>query len=64
MHAYITERFEVVSGTVRFHLDGRDEIARPGELVEVQPGVVHDWWNVGPDEAHALIEIAPAHASS
>jgi hypothetical protein len=29
-HAYITERFEVLSGTVRFHIDGRDELARPG----------------------------------
>jgi quercetin dioxygenase-like cupin family protein len=60
VHSYITERFEVVSGTVRFHLDGRDEIARPGELVKVQPGVVHDWWNVGADEAHVRLEIRPA----
>jgi Cupin domain len=50
----------VLSGTVRFHLDGRDELARPGERVEVRPGVVHDWWNVGDDEAHVLVEIRPA----
>ncbi len=30
VHAYITERFEVLAGTVRFHLDGRDEVAAPG----------------------------------
>src|SRR5215218_6837056 len=59
-HAYITERFEVLAGTVRFHLDGRDENARPGQSVEVPPGVVHDWWNVGEDEAHVLVEIHPA----
>ena len=59
MHSYITERFEVVSGTVRFHVDGRDAVARPGEAVEVRPGVVHDWWNIGDDEAHVLIEIRP-----
>jgi hypothetical protein len=59
-HAYITERFEVLSGTVRFHIDGRDELARPGEQVEVRPGVVHDWWNVGDDEAHVLVDIRPA----
>jgi quercetin dioxygenase-like cupin family protein len=60
VHSYITERFEVLTGTVRFHLDGRDEIAAPGRQVEVPPGVVHDWWNVGRDEAHVLVDIRPA----
>jgi quercetin dioxygenase-like cupin family protein len=60
IHSYITERFQVLAGTVRFHLDGRDELARPGEQVEVRPGVVHDWWNVGDDEAHVLVDIRPA----
>jgi quercetin dioxygenase-like cupin family protein len=60
VHAYITERFEVVAGTVRFHLDGRDRIVAPGERIEVPPGAVHDWWNVGDDEAHVLVDIRPA----
>ena len=60
VHAYITERFEVLAGKVRFHLDGRDELARPGRRVEVPPGVVHDWWNVGDDEAHVIVDIRPA----
>jgi hypothetical protein len=60
VHSYITECFEVVSGTVRFHVDGRDETARPGQRVEVRPGVVHDWWNVGDDDAHVLVDIRPA----
>jgi quercetin dioxygenase-like cupin family protein len=59
-HSYITECFEVRAGTVRFHLDGRDEIAVPGRRVEVPPGVVHDWWNVGEDEAHVIVDIRPA----
>jgi quercetin dioxygenase-like cupin family protein len=60
VHSYITERFEVLSGTVRFHVDGRDEIAAPGQQVEVPPGVVHDWWNVGDEAAHVLVDIRPA----
>lgn len=60
VHAYTTERFEVLSGTVRFHVDGREELARPGQQVEVPPGIVHDWWNVGDDEAHVLADIRPA----
>ena len=59
VHSYITERFEVLAGTVRFHLDGRDEVAAPGQKVEVPPGVVHDWWNVGDDEAHVLVDVRP-----
>ena len=60
VHLYITERFEVVAGTVRFHLGGRDEVAAPGQRVEVPPGVVHDWCNVGEGEAHVLVDIRPA----
>ena len=60
VHAYITERFEVLAGNVRFHVDGRDDLARTGGQVEVRPGVVHDWWNVGDDEAHVLVDIRPA----
>ena len=60
VHAYTTERFEVLSGAVRFHVDGREELTRPGQQVEVSPGVVHDWWNVGDDDAHVLVDIRPA----
>jgi quercetin dioxygenase-like cupin family protein len=60
VHSYITERFEVLAGTVRFHVDGREEVASPGQGVEVPPGVVHDWWNVGSDDAHVLVDIRPA----
>lgn len=60
VHSYITERFTVLAGTVRIHLGGRDELAAAGRRVEVPPGVVHDWWNVGDEEAHVLVEITPA----
>jgi quercetin dioxygenase-like cupin family protein len=60
VHAYLTERFEVLAGTVRFHVEGREEVARAGEQVEIAPGVVHDWWNVGDDQAHVLVDIRPA----
>jgi quercetin dioxygenase-like cupin family protein len=60
VHAYLTERFEVVSGTVRFHIDGRDELATPGDQIEVAPGVVHDWWNDGDEEARVRVEVRPA----
>ncbi|HEV2061592.1 MAG TPA: cupin domain-containing protein [Solirubrobacteraceae bacterium] len=60
IHWNLTERFRVLAGTVRFHLDGRDEVAGVGAEVEVPPGVVHDWANAGEDEAHVLVDIRPA----
>lgn len=60
VHSYIAECFEVLAGTVRFHVDGRDEVTGPGRRVEVPPGVVHDWSNVGDNEAHVLVHIRPA----
>lgn len=60
VHSYITERFEVLAGEVRFHLGGHDRVVEPGETVEARPGVVHDWWNVGDTEAHILVDIRPA----
>ena len=60
VHAYITEHFEVLTGTVRVHVDGRDHIAGPGEQVAVPPGAVHAWSNAGDDEAHVLVDVRPA----
>ena len=31
----------------------------PGEGATVEPGVVHDWWQVGEEEAQALVEVVP-----
>jgi len=61
-HPGIRERFTVIRGRVGFSLGGRRSIADAGTSVEVPPGVTHDWWNAGTDEAHLLVEIAPARA--
>jgi mannose-6-phosphate isomerase-like protein (cupin superfamily) len=59
-HPSIRERFTVIRGRVGFSLGGRRAIAEPGASMEVPPGLAHDWWNAGDDEAHVLVEIAPA----
>lgn len=59
VHPIIEERFTVISGRVGFRIDGRESIARPGERLHVPPGVAHDWWNAGEEEAHILVEISP-----
>jgi quercetin dioxygenase-like cupin family protein len=35
---------------------------RPGDVVEVAPGVAHTFANAGPDEAGVRVEVRPALA--
>jgi quercetin dioxygenase-like cupin family protein len=57
IHQDIEEVFTVACGTVGFRLDDREDVAGPTRRLIVPPGVVHDWWNVGPEEAHVIVEL-------
>jgi quercetin dioxygenase-like cupin family protein len=59
VHPTIRESFTVVRGRVGFRLDGRESVAGPGERLHVPPGMAHDWWNAGEEEAHVVVEISP-----
>jgi len=59
-HPGIRERFTVIRGRVGFSLGGRRSIVEAGMSIEVPPGLPHDWWNAGEEEAHVLVELAPA----
>jgi quercetin dioxygenase-like cupin family protein len=60
MHPSIEERFTVLRGQVGFRLAGRVATAEPGETLLAPPGIPHDWWNPGPDEALVRVEVRPA----
>jgi mannose-6-phosphate isomerase-like protein (cupin superfamily) len=59
VHDTLSERFEVVAGVIGYELDGHRGLAGPGERIEVPPGRVHDWWNAGEEELHAVVEVWP-----
>jgi quercetin dioxygenase-like cupin family protein len=60
VHPYQTERFEVVEGTVGLQV-GREKVdSGPGEVVTVEPGVAHRFYNAGSGEARFLCRISPA----
>jgi mannose-6-phosphate isomerase-like protein (cupin superfamily) len=60
VHPQQSERFRVISGTVGFRL-GRETItARPGDVITVEPGTPHKFWNAGRCEAHFVAEVRPA----
>jgi len=59
VHPSLTERFRLVSGRLGVRVDGLDTELGPGEEVTVRPGMVHDWWNAGDEEAQVVVEINP-----
>jgi quercetin dioxygenase-like cupin family protein len=62
VHPIQTERFEVIEGQMRFRLRLRTQVAGPGDVVEVAPGVMHSFANAGEEEARLHVEVSPALA--
>jgi len=62
VHPSQTERFEVTAGTMRFRVGLRTVIAEAGDVVEVEPGVMHSFANRGEGEARLRVEVRPALA--
>jgi mannose-6-phosphate isomerase-like protein (cupin superfamily) len=60
VHPSQWERFEVVSGRLAGKVGGKRVEARPGEALEVPPGVAHTWWNAGDKELVFRCEVRPA----
>jgi quercetin dioxygenase-like cupin family protein len=58
-HPGVVERFQVVRGAVNYLIDGREELLGPGGSAEVGAGVIHDWWQVGDEEAVVVGEVDP-----
>ena len=59
VHSSLTERFRVVSGRLGVRIDGQKGELGPGDEMVVRPGVVHDWWNAGDEEAQVVVEVDP-----
>ena len=59
IHPAVRERFHVLGGKVGFLVDGQEVTLGPGEAAEVLPGVVHDWWQIGDEEASVVVEAVP-----
>jgi quercetin dioxygenase-like cupin family protein len=60
VHPSQEERFEVVSGTMKFRLGHKKITARAGDVVVVPAGSVHRFANAGDEPAHVRVEVRPA----
>jgi quercetin dioxygenase-like cupin family protein len=59
-HPYQTERFEVTSGTLTMRVGARKIEAKPGDVVVVEPGTSHNFWNRTDANVRVNVEIRPA----
>jgi quercetin dioxygenase-like cupin family protein len=50
----------VVEGTVGMKVGRKKIEARAGEVVTVEPGVAHKFWNAGDGEARFVCKVSPA----
>jgi mannose-6-phosphate isomerase-like protein (cupin superfamily) len=62
LHPYHSDRFEILSGVAELTLGEGTVIARPGDVVTVEPGTPHSFRNVGEDALEFFLEMRPASA--
>lgn len=58
-HPSQDERFEVLSGSLRASVDGRERTLAAGETIEIPRGTVHQMWNPSPEPARVLWRTSP-----
>lgn len=59
-HPAQDERFEVLEGTLTARVDGEQRELRPGDVLEIPRGAVHQMWNDGDVPARANWRTSPA----
>jgi len=60
VHPKQTEIFRVVSGRMGAKLDRKKLEAGPGEVLTIEPGVAHKFWNVGEEDLVFVAEVRPS----
>jgi quercetin dioxygenase-like cupin family protein len=60
VHPNQTERFEVLEGRLGLRVGDEEIVAEPGDVLTVEPGTPHRFWNAGDGEARFVCEVRPA----
>ena len=60
VHPAQTETFKVLEGELTAKVDGTVHTAGPGDVLVVEPGRAHKWWNEGDSRLVFRCEIRPA----
>ena len=60
LHPFQTERFEVLAGTVGMRRGKEKVELHAGDVVDVESGTAHKFWNAGDDEVRFVCTVTPA----
>ncbi len=60
IHPFQENRFEILSGSLMFSVDGKVRQVNAGEVIAIPPKVPHFFWNGSAQEVHYLQEFRPA----
>jgi quercetin dioxygenase-like cupin family protein len=60
VHPFQRERFEALAGTLGMRRGKEKVELGPGDVVTVEPGIAHKFWNAGDDEARFVCTVTPA----
>ena len=60
VHPGQSERFEITKGTLTLKIEGRKVIATEGDVVTIEPGQAHNFWNRTNEEVSFRVEVRPA----
>ncbi len=60
VHPHQEERFEVISGTVRFRVGNREQILTAGQTITGPPNTPHAWSSADGKDIHMRAELRPA----
>jgi quercetin dioxygenase-like cupin family protein len=60
IHLRQEERFEVISGSLRLRVNGREELLAPGSTRVLAPRTAHNLRNHGPGQVRFRLQLRPA----
>jgi quercetin dioxygenase-like cupin family protein/uncharacterized protein YndB with AHSA1/START domain len=60
VHPEQAERLEVLEGTMKVAMNGREHILGPGQAIDVPPGTPHTQQPIGPGPGRVRISVRPA----
>ncbi len=60
VHPFQESGAEVISGSLRFHMNGVERSVKVGESITIPANTPHHFWNDGEEEAHAIQWFRPA----
>jgi mannose-6-phosphate isomerase-like protein (cupin superfamily) len=60
LHLHQQEQFEVLEGTARIQVNGKDQFLQPGERLAVPARTRHTWGNGGRTPVRMMVEFRPA----